>query len=85
MNKSQEGAQCPGHLFGGVKRLIERGRDDDSIAVIEKRHEQFKQLTQPMLDYLKKETVFFDINGNYGIEAVTDEIYEALKIKRGQR
>jgi len=67
-----------------LKRLVRRaeieGRVDDTKERIEFRLEQYEKETVPVLDYLKKTTRFFEIDGTPPPAGVTQEIAKALGI-----
>jgi adenylate kinase len=67
-----------------INRLMKRaeieGRKDDTRERIEFRLEQYERETIPVLDYLKKTTRFFEIDGTPPPDSVTQEIASALKI-----
>ena len=66
------------------KRLLLRaekeGRADDTKEKIEVRLKQYYEDTLPVLDYLKKETVFFSIDGSFSIEEVDQNVNKILGI-----
>ncbi len=59
-------------------RAEKEARKDDTREAIEFRLKQYEQDTLPMLDYLKKETKFIEIDGKPPVEAVTKSINKAL-------
>ncbi len=67
-----------------VKRLLIRaeveGRADDTPESIDKRLRFFEDVVKPMMEYLKKETKYIDIDGVPSIDEVEREIDEALGI-----
>ena len=67
-----------------VNRLVKRaeieGRKDDTRERIEFRLNQYEHETVPVLDYLKKTTQFFAIDGTPPPEGVTQEIAKALDV-----
>jgi len=70
-----------------IKRLLLRshkeGRADDTKEGIELRLKQYYKDTTPVLDLLRKESQFFEINGQPSIEKVTKEIDRVLEIDPG--
>ncbi len=56
------------------KRLLQRGREDDTPEVIEQRLSIFHQLTEPVLDFYQKQNKLIRIDGSKSIEEVGDEI-----------
>lgn len=67
-----------------LSRLLQRanseGRADDTKEKIEFRLKQYREDTLPVLDFLKQQTRFFEINGNQSVEAVTGDINRALRL-----
>lgn len=65
-----------------LKRLALRaqkeGRADDTPEKIEYRLRQYEQDTLPVLDYLKSQTMFIEVDGEPAIGEVTKKINEAL-------
>jgi adenylate kinase len=65
-----------------VRRLLERaktqGRADDHLEAITKRLAQFRELTAPALEYLRKETEFHDIDSRPPIPEVAEAIERKL-------
>lgn len=61
------------------KRLLQRGREDDTPQAIEERLNLYHQETQPLLDYYSHQGVLIQINGNQSIEKVAEDIKEKLK------
>jgi adenylate kinase len=67
-----------------VKRLLERAhhefRVDDTPEKIRERLRLYEQHTVPVLDYLRQETDFFDIDGIGTVEEITQRINRALGV-----
>lgn len=67
-----------------LKRLLLRaqkeGREDDTREKIEVRLRQYYEDTLPVLDFLKTQSVFFEIDGRPSIEEVTKDINKALEL-----
>jgi adenylate kinase len=65
-----------------IRRLLDRhgtqGRADDSEATIRHRLEVFETATLPLLQYYLDRGVLIRINGEQPVDAVTEEILEAL-------
>ena len=57
-----------------VKRLIDRGRHDDSLDVITRRLELFHKETEPLLAYFRQEKIIEEINGQRSIEQTYQDI-----------
>ena len=65
-----------------VKRMLERGRDDDTEAAIEERLRKYHKVTEPLLDFyagLENATVHY-IDGGQTIDEVQKALAKALKI-----
>ena len=67
-----------------VKRLLLRARHeeriDDTPEGIETRFRYYDETMPTLLEYLRRETAFFDIDGNPGVEEVEREINAALRL-----
>lgn len=63
-----------------IKRAAIEGRKDDTREHIEFRLTQYEHETVPVLDYLKKTTRFFEIDGMPPPDMVTQEIAKALNV-----
>ena len=61
-------------------RAKSEGRADDTKEKIEFRLKQYKEDTLPVLDFLKQQTRFFEVDGNQSVEAVTEDINRVLKL-----
>lgn len=57
-----------------LKRLLRRGRADDTEQSIKKRLELYYSQTQPLLDYYKRLGILVEVDGRGQIQAVQDEI-----------
>lgn len=62
-----------------IKRLLARGRPDDSQDQIEQRLDWYYSQTEAILDYYRQVGVLITINGDQTIEEITQEIEKALK------
>jgi adenylate kinase len=67
-----------------LSRLLKRAeiekRADDTKEKIEYRLKQYEQETIPVLDFLKTQSKFFEIDGRPAIDQVTREIEKALEL-----
>ncbi len=65
-----------------VERLLNRERNDDDKAQIEKRLEWFTSEVQPMLDYYCENTryKFHDIDGSKTVDEIQSEILTKIKL-----
>lgn len=61
------------------KRLLARGRADDSPKIIKERLNAYYQQTQPLLDYYQKLGSLVVIDGEKSIEDIEKEIEEKVK------
>lgn len=62
------------------KRLLNRGRSDDTEVAIKRRLDYFDEYVQPVIDYYEKESKFrlTRVSGEQGIEKVHQEILEKI-------
>ncbi len=61
------------------KRLISRGRQDDTEEAIAKRFDEYRTVTLPILDHLRKEGVkVYDIDASQNPRAVHDDILKRI-------
>lgn len=69
-----------------LNRLLKRAeiekRADDTREKIEFRLQQYEQDTLPVLDFLKQQTNFIEIDGTPAVEEVTNEINKALELNQ---
>ena len=67
-----------------IQRLLIRAqkeaRKDDTPEIIETRFRYYYDASVPTLEYLKANTVFFDIDGRPPVDEVTQTIYKTLHI-----
>ena len=61
-----------------IKRLIDRGRDDDKPEIIKNRFKSYNSETQPLIPFYDKRRLLFNINGMQEIEKVTLDIKKVL-------
>ena len=67
-----------------IKRLLGRGRKDDSEDVIRHRLKVYEEQTAPVKDYFSKKYKIVDIRGVGDIEEINNDIIKALeKVKSG--
>lgn len=66
-----------------IKRLLKRGRVDDSLKVLTRRLNLYHQETEPLLSYFKEKDNLEAIDGERSIEAIEEEI--AQKISDGKK
>jgi adenylate kinase len=64
------------------KRLLNRGRQDDTEKAIEKRFTEYEKTTLPIIDYLKKAGIaVYDINADQGPDVVHAKILQYVDTK----
>lgn len=61
-----------------IRRLMERGRSDDTQESIKLRLDLYHQQTQPLLDYYKRMGILIEIDGEKAKEEVSKEIRSYL-------
>lgn len=67
------------------KRILERGRtsgrdDDQSVDIINRRINQFKEETFPLVDFYKKKKILAYVDGENEIDEVYDQVKNILMI-----
>lgn len=62
-----------------IKRLNSRGRKDDSPDLIKERLAVYHRLTEPVLDFFRKQNKLIEVDGSLSVEEISDQIF--LKIK----
>lgn len=62
-----------------IRRLIDRGRHDDSLDVITRRLELYHRETEPLLTYFKQENILEQVEGERPIEMIHKDIVKRLK------
>ena len=61
-----------------IKRLLERGRQDDNEEVIMNRLKIYRDKTSPLITLYSKEGILQEIEGNADIDVVFSRIEKAL-------
>ncbi|MBI2330057.1 nucleoside monophosphate kinase [Candidatus Daviesbacteria bacterium] len=61
-----------------VKRLMQRGRADDTVELINKRLDLYYRQTQPLLDHYKSQGILVEVSGLGDIQKVQDEIKKSI-------
>lgn len=61
-----------------TKRLMERGREDDTPESIKNRLSLYYGQTQPLLDYYRNQSILSEVDGIGSIEEVQDEIRKSI-------
>lgn len=62
----------------GVKRLLKRGRHDDTPEVIKRRLEQYHAKTKPILDYYRQKGVLEDVDGERSIGKIHEDVRDRV-------
>ncbi len=62
------------------KRLIERGRKDDSKKVIKERFEVFNGETRPVLDFYREKRILIEVDGERETKKIHQDILEKLNL-----
>lgn len=62
-----------------IKRLIARGRHDDSLDVIERRLELYHRESEPLLLYFRNQEKLFEIDGEKAIDEIHHDIITRLE------
>ena len=61
-----------------IKRLIDRGRQDDKPEIIKNRFKTYNSETQPLIPYYEDRKILFNINGMQDIEKVFEDIKKVI-------
>ena len=61
-----------------VKRLINRGREDDNEEIIRTRLEIYKKTTQPLIAYYKNLKILEYIDGDRDLKTISDDIKQKM-------
>ncbi len=61
-----------------IKRLSQRGREDDTNELIRRRLDLYYKQTQPLLDYYKSLGKLVEVDGSGDIQTIQDEIKKSL-------
>lgn len=62
-----------------IKRLMARGREDDTKQLIKTRLNLYHEQTKPLLVTYKNQGILVEIDGNSGIEKIQDEIRKQIQ------
>ncbi len=62
------------------KRKILEKRTDDNLSTILKRYDTYMETTKPVLDFYKKNTNFYEIDGDEKIEEISRKIEQILSV-----
>ena len=71
-----------------IQRLIDRNEqqnraDDSDIKIIEHRFELYENLTRPIVEFYKNQNIYKQIDGNNTVDAVFEELKQAIIVVRG--
>ena len=61
-----------------IKRLIDRGRNDDKPEIIKNRFKSYNAETQPLIPFYESRGILFNIEGMQEVEKVSVEIKKVL-------
>ncbi len=61
-----------------IKRLMDRGRGDDTMDAIKTRLALYCEQTRPLLDYYGGQGIFIEIDGTGSIEKIQEEIRKSV-------
>jgi len=62
-----------------IKRLMKRGREDDTPKLIARRLQLYHQKTEPVLDYYRQQGILEKVDGEKPIEEIYQDIVTRLK------
>lgn len=68
----------------GLKRLLQRAREDDTPALLTKRLKLYHQRTEPLLTYFKKEGILEELDGERSIEAIAQDVAKRVRYVRSK-
>ena len=63
-----------------IKRLIDRGREDDKPEIIKNRFKTYNLETQPLIPYYEKRDLLFNVNGMQEIDKVSEDIKKVIGV-----
>lgn len=61
-----------------IKRLMERGREDDTKELIERRLDLYFRQTEPLLDYYQNLGILIEVDASGDIQKIQDEIKKSI-------
>lgn len=64
-----------------MKRLLKRGRKDDTLELIKKRLEIYHRQTESVLKFYRQKGILLKVDGERPVEAIYQDIINKLKIK----
>ncbi len=64
-----------------IKRMLQRGRQDDNENTIRRRLEVYQEQTSPLINFYRKRRCLININGSLSVMEVTCSLENALSLK----
>ena len=64
-----------------IRRMLQRGRQDDNENAIRRRLEVYQEKTSPLIDFYRKRRCLIDIDGNLSVTEITSNLENALSLK----
>ncbi|MDO8573902.1 MAG: nucleoside monophosphate kinase [Candidatus Daviesbacteria bacterium] len=61
-----------------TRRMMARGREDDTLESIKTRLSLYYEQTQPLLDYYKNQGILIEVDGTGSVEAIQNEIKKSI-------
>lgn len=61
-----------------IKRMMARGREDDTLESIKTRLNLYYEQTQPLLDYYKNQGILMEVDGGGSVENIQQEIRKQI-------
>ncbi len=69
----------------GIKRSMQRARNDDKPELLAKRLELYHARTEPLLQYFREKGILIEIDGERSIEEIAKDIESKLKNVKKQK
>lgn len=66
----------------GIKRSIERARDDDNLELLSRRLAIYHQKTEPLLSYFRQKAILEEVDGERPIPAIAKDIEERVNVTK---
>ena len=63
-----------------IKRLIDRGREDDKPEIIKNRFKNYNLETHPLISFYEERKILFNINGMQEIQKVSEDIKKVIGV-----
>lgn len=61
-----------------IKRLIDRGREDDKPEIIKNRFKTYNLETHPLVSFYEEKKILFNINGMQEVQSVSEDIKKVI-------